>query len=127
MIGGTSPPLSTKSAGSKRKRDDRAEPLHHAVITMTSLSLAERESLKIKLEEMGGTVVRELTSGVTHVIASESTSEKYRVAGKLGVPIVLPDWVAALHAMFHQADRTLELNKVTAHCSNQVISPRKLR
>ena len=63
------------------------------VVTCTSVPRQERDRLSELIQLMGGTVVKDLTSSVTHLVAGEVGSKKYRVACNLNQPILLPEWV----------------------------------
>lgn len=64
-------------------------------ITCTSVPRQERDRLSELIQFMGGTVLKDLTSSVTHLVAGEVGSKKYRVACSLDqpMPIFLPEWV----------------------------------
>lgn len=63
------------------------------VVCCTNLVKQLRNELHEKVEAMGGTVSRDLTSSVTHLIAGEVGSKKYQVAASAGKQIYLPSWV----------------------------------
>ena len=62
-------------------------------ITCTSVAKQERDRISELIQLMGGTVLKDLTSSVTHLVAGEVGSKKYRVACSLNQPILLPEWV----------------------------------
>lgn len=62
-------------------------------ITCTSVARQERDRISELIQLMGGTVLKDLTSSVTHLVAGEVGSKKYRVACSLNQPILLPEWV----------------------------------
>lgn len=72
-------------------------------ITCTSVPRQERDRLSELIEFMGGTVLKDLTSSVTHLVAGEVGSKKYRVACSLDqpMPILLPEWVYTCWDMCH--------------------------
>ncbi|XP_055995895.1 DNA topoisomerase 2-binding protein 1-like [Ostrea edulis] len=63
------------------------------VICCTNLVKQRRNEIHDKVEAMGGTVSRDLTNNVTHLIAGEVGSKKYQVAATTGKHIYLPCWV----------------------------------
>ncbi|XP_078332044.1 DNA topoisomerase 2-binding protein 1-like isoform X2 [Crassostrea virginica] len=63
------------------------------VLCCTNLVKQKRNELHEKVEAMGGTVSRDLTNNVTHLIAGEVGSKKYQVAASTGKQIYLPCWV----------------------------------
>lgn len=64
-------------------------------ITCTSVPRQERDRLAELIQFMGGTVLKDLTSSVTHLVAGEVGSKKYKVACGVDqpMPIFLPEWV----------------------------------
>ncbi|XP_077526103.1 DNA topoisomerase 2-binding protein 1-A-like [Haemaphysalis longicornis] len=76
----------------------QAEPVyslafHNLVLTSSALASGERERLKTLVELMGGSLVAPLTSRVTHVVAGDVRSKKYRVAASKKLPVMQPSWV----------------------------------
>ena len=65
------------------------------VACCTNISLEERSKLKERIVSMGGMMVGDFTQSVTHLIAGEVGSKKYKVACDIGVPIVQQSWVLA--------------------------------
>nr|XP_033815184.1 protein ECT2 isoform X3 [Geotrypetes seraphini] len=45
------------------------------------------------VHHMGGTIKRDFSSKVTHLVANSSQGDKFRVAVSLGTPIMKPDWI----------------------------------
>ena len=70
-------------------------------ITCTSVPRQERDRLSEMIQLMGGTVLKDLTSSVTHLVAGEVGSKKYRVACSLNQPILLPEWVYTCWDLCH--------------------------
>lgn len=64
-----------------------------AVVTCTSVPRQERDQLYDLIKLMGGTVSKDFTNSVTHLVAGEVGSQKYRVACNVNKPILLPEWV----------------------------------
>lgn len=62
-------------------------------VTCTSVPRQERDRLSELIQLMGGIVMRDLTSSVTHVVAGEVGSKKYRVACSINKPILIPEWI----------------------------------
>lgn len=63
------------------------------VVTCTSVPRQERDQLYGLIKLMGGTVSKDFTNSVTHLVAGEVGSQKYRVACNVNKPILLPEWV----------------------------------
>ena len=59
----------------------------------TSVPKNERDELHELIRLMGGIVMRDFTDAVTHLVAGEVGSKKYRVACNLSKPVLLPSWV----------------------------------
>ena len=62
-------------------------------VCCTSVPKKDRNKLYELIQYMNGSFVRALTDTVTHVVAGEVGSEKYRVALRYGKPIMLPEWI----------------------------------
>lgn len=76
----------------------QAEPVyslafHNLVLTSSALASGERERLKALVELMGGSLVKQLTARVTHVVAGDVGSKKYHVAASKKLPVMQPSWV----------------------------------
>ncbi|XP_054605593.1 protein ECT2 isoform X5 [Nothobranchius furzeri] len=82
------------------------EPLHFSCrplycTTMLSLSLCftgfrNKEMMKTLVNlvhHMGGTIRKDFSSKVTHLIANSTNGEKYRVAACMGTPILSSSWI----------------------------------
>ena len=63
------------------------------VACCTNISIDERSKLKERIVAMGGIMVGDFTQSVTHLIAGEVGSKKYKVACDIGIPIVQQSWV----------------------------------
>ena len=63
------------------------------VITCTSVPKEERDQLYELIQLMGGVVSKDFTNSVTHLVAGEVGSKKYRVACNVNKAILLPEWV----------------------------------
>lgn len=62
-------------------------------ICTTGIQPPERDRLHDLIAWMGGKADAHLSPDVTHLIASDTTSEKYRTAVQLGLRIVNPKWI----------------------------------
>lgn len=62
-------------------------------VSCTSVPRQERDRLYDLIQLMGGVVMKDFTSSVTHLVAAEVGSKKYRVACSFNKPILLPQWV----------------------------------
>ncbi|PFX26384.1 DNA topoisomerase 2-binding protein 1-A [Stylophora pistillata] len=62
-------------------------------ISCTSVPRQERDRLYDLIHLMGGIVMKDFTSAVTHLVAGEVGSKKYKVACSFNKPILLPQWV----------------------------------
>ena len=62
-------------------------------VSCTSVPRQERDHLHELIQLMGGVYMKDFTSSVTHLVAGEVGSKKYRVACSFNKPILLPDWV----------------------------------
>ena len=88
-------------------------------ITCTSVPKDERKKLCELIEWMNGCFARDLTDVVTHIVAGEVGSEKYRFALRYGRPIMLPDWInrcwdECQTRLVHATDQ--EFNKYRTPC-----------
>ncbi|XP_039985191.1 protein ECT2 isoform X2 [Xiphias gladius] len=84
----------------------KGEPLHFSCrplysTTMLNLSLCftgfrnkeEMKNLVNLVHHMGGTIRKDFSTKVTHLIAYSTHGEKYRLAVCLGTPILTPSWI----------------------------------
>lgn len=69
--------------------------LYGTIITCSSIAKERREWIHEKVQWMGGTISKDLTECITHLVAGEVGSKKYHVAADVKKPILLPDWVEA--------------------------------
>ncbi|KAJ3121213.1 hypothetical protein HK100_012466, partial [Physocladia obscura] len=71
------------------------------VVTATGLPSDERTAVEEACELIGAVFSPSLTNSTTHLIATPSApiSEKYRVAARLGIPIVCVEWLWAIQAL----------------------------
>ncbi|CAG9762704.1 unnamed protein product [Ceutorhynchus assimilis] len=67
--------------------------LYGCEVTCTQLPKNLKESIKEKVQLMGGSYSGDLTNSVTHLICGSSNSEKYRLAVEKGVLLMLPTWI----------------------------------
>ena len=80
-----------------------AQPLRGAIISMTGLGDA-KSTLTKYASQMGAQVEGNLTEDVTHLIAEQPGSEKYRCALELGMHILHPDWITECRSLWLQGD-----------------------
>lgn len=64
------------------------------IVCCTNIGNEQRRELRDCIVAMGGDMIGDFTQSVTHLIAGEVGSKKYRVACDIGRPIVQPSWVA---------------------------------
>lgn len=62
-------------------------------VSCTSVPRQERDRLYELIQLMGGIVMKDFTSSVTHLVAGEVGSKKYKVACSFNKTILLPEWV----------------------------------
>ncbi|XP_061413501.1 DNA topoisomerase 2-binding protein 1 [Lethenteron reissneri] len=67
--------------------------LADAVLSCTNIDKDVREEMHRLIGLMGGRVLRDFTSAVTHLVAGEVGSKKYLVAASLKKPIMLVSWI----------------------------------
>ncbi|ORY43534.1 BRCT domain-containing protein [Neocallimastix californiae] len=63
------------------------------VICCSSQNKNEKEEIYESIIKLGGSYSRDLKKSVTHLIASSSESEKYKVAIEKEIPILTSDWM----------------------------------
>ncbi|KAH6581999.1 hypothetical protein BASA61_008746 [Batrachochytrium salamandrivorans] len=68
------------------------------VVCVSGLSEPDRNLVERRVVELGGQFTGCFTTHVTHLISSSTSTEKYRVALDLGVPIISPPWVSCLES-----------------------------
>ncbi|XP_071788346.1 DNA topoisomerase 2-binding protein 1-like isoform X1 [Asterias amurensis] len=69
--------------------------MYGVTISCSSVEKSEREKIHKLVQWMGGTVSKNFTDKVTHLVAGEVGSKKYHVAASFKKPIMLPEWVVA--------------------------------
>ncbi|OWF40591.1 DNA topoisomerase 2-binding protein 1-like [Mizuhopecten yessoensis] len=67
--------------------------MRNVVACCTNLDKQTRDEVHEKIELMSGSVGKDFTEAVTHLIAGEVGSKKYQVAASLGKQIMSADWV----------------------------------
>uniref|UniRef100_A0A8C9TN60 Epithelial cell transforming 2 n=1 Tax=Scleropages formosus TaxID=113540 RepID=A0A8C9TN60_SCLFO len=95
------PPALLHCAGTQEPLPFSSRPLYST--TMMNLSLCftgfrdkeEVVHLVSLVHHMGGTIRKDFSSKVTHLIARSTHGEKYRLAVCMGTPILTPDWIRA--------------------------------
>ncbi|XP_022099813.1 DNA topoisomerase 2-binding protein 1-like isoform X2 [Acanthaster planci] len=65
----------------------------HVTVSCSSIEKTERDKIHRLVQWMGGTVSKNFTDTVSHLIAGEVGSKKYHVAASLNTPVMLPEWV----------------------------------
>ncbi|TSK53621.1 Protein ECT2 [Bagarius yarrelli] len=93
------PPVVLHCAGKQEPLPFSSRPLYST--TMLNLSLCftgfrkKEEVVKLVnlVHHMGGTIRKDFSTKVTHLIAHSTHGEKYRLAVCMGTPILTPDWI----------------------------------
>ncbi|XP_066503593.1 protein ECT2 isoform X2 [Hoplias malabaricus] len=93
------PPVVLHCAGKGEPLPFSSRPLYST--TMLNLSLCftgfRKKDEVVKLvnlvHHMGGTIRKDFSAKVTHLIAHSTHGEKYRLAVCMGTPILTPDWI----------------------------------
>lgn len=85
--------LQTKSSLPNTQNPVYSVAMQDAAVCCTSVPRQERDRLCELIQLMGGIVMKDFTSSVTHLVAGEVGSKKYRVACSFNKPILLPEWV----------------------------------
>ncbi|XP_076255601.1 mutagen-sensitive 101 isoform X2 [Rhynchophorus ferrugineus] len=67
--------------------------MYDCVVTCSHLSKIQKESIKNKVQLMGGFYTGDFLGNVTHLICDGSTSEKYLFAAEKGIKLMLPNWI----------------------------------
>ncbi|KAJ8418844.1 hypothetical protein AAFF_G00003430 [Aldrovandia affinis] len=101
------PPVVLHCAAREEPLPFSSRPLY--CTTMLSLSLCftgfrkkeEVVNLVNLVHHMGGTIRKDFSAKVTHLIAHSTHGEKYRLAVCMGTPILTPDWI---HAAWERRD-----------------------
>ncbi|OAJ38315.1 hypothetical protein BDEG_22262 [Batrachochytrium dendrobatidis JEL423] len=68
------------------------------VVCVSGLSEPDRNIVEQRVIELGGKFTGSFTTHVTHLISSSTSTDKYKVALELGVPIISPQWVSCLES-----------------------------
>eukprot|EP01113_Clastostelium_recurvatum_P026848 TRINITY_DN3225_c0_g2_i2.p1 TRINITY_DN3225_c0_g2~~TRINITY_DN3225_c0_g2_i2.p1 ORF type:complete len:1792 (+),score=426.29 TRINITY_DN3225_c0_g2_i2:1635-7010(+) len=96
------------------------------VVCCTGIDTPEREQIHFEVHAMGGDYSRDFHANITHVVATESGSDKYKAALKMNYPAVCPNWI---HHSFNNG-RLMDINaggyKVNL-LAGKVISPSNMR
>uniref|UniRef100_A0A3Q2CVT4 Epithelial cell transforming 2 n=1 Tax=Cyprinodon variegatus TaxID=28743 RepID=A0A3Q2CVT4_CYPVA len=81
----------------------KEEPLHFScrpiyctamlTLTLCFTGFRNKEKLVNLVHHMGGTIRKDFSTKVTHLVACSTNGEKYRLAVCLGTPIVCPSWI----------------------------------
>ncbi|WFD48987.1 protein kinase activating protein dpb11 [Malassezia furfur] len=96
------------TAGAHAPADFAASrPLHGTVLSFTGIMDDKRELIDIA-EALGATVHRNLTSDVTHLVARQPGSEKYRCAVRCGMHVVRPEWLHAVREAWLAGDDVVD-------------------
>uniref|UniRef100_A0A3P8UU34 Epithelial cell transforming 2 n=1 Tax=Cynoglossus semilaevis TaxID=244447 RepID=A0A3P8UU34_CYNSE len=93
------PPVVLRCAAKEEPLQFSCRPLYST--TMMNLSLCftgfrnkeEMKNLVNLVHHMGGTIRKDFSTKVTHLIAYSTHGEKYRLAVCLGTPILTPSWI----------------------------------
>nr|XP_043900601.1 protein ECT2 isoform X2 [Solea senegalensis] len=93
------PPVVLRCAAKDEPLPFSCRPLYST--TMMNLSLCftgfrnkeEMKNLVNLVHHMGGTIRKDFSTKVTHLIAYSTNGEKYRLAVCLGTPILTPSWI----------------------------------
>ncbi|XP_022525285.2 protein ECT2 isoform X1 [Astyanax mexicanus] len=93
------PPVILHCAGKGEPLPFSSRPLYST--TMLNMSLCftgfrkkeEVVNLVSLVHHMGGTIRKDFSAKVTHLIAHSTHGEKYRLAVCMGTPILTPDWI----------------------------------
>ncbi|XP_034737349.1 protein ECT2 isoform X2 [Etheostoma cragini] len=93
------PPVVLHCAATEEPLQFSCRPLYST--TMLNLSLCftgfrnkdEMKNLVNLVHHMGGTIRKDFSTKVTHLIANSTHGEKYRLAVCMGTPILTPSWI----------------------------------
>ncbi|XP_040897147.1 protein ECT2 isoform X2 [Toxotes jaculatrix] len=93
------PPVVLRCAAKEEPLQFSCRPLYST--TMLNLSLCftgfrnkeEMKNLVNLVHHMGGTIRKDFSTKVTHLIAYSTHGEKYKLAVSLGTPILTPSWI----------------------------------
>lgn len=96
------------TAGAHAPADFAASrPLRGTVLSFTGILDDKRELIDIA-EALGAAVHRNLTSDVTHLVARQPGSEKYRCAVRCGMHVVRPEWLHAVREAWLAGDDVVD-------------------
>ncbi|XP_074641236.1 DNA topoisomerase 2-binding protein 1-like isoform X2 [Tubulanus polymorphus] len=70
--------------------------MNNLTICCTGVPTEQRNKCFKLVKYMGGKVDKQFNDNVTHLVAADTGSQKYLVAGQMGVPIMLPEWIDAV-------------------------------
>lgn len=65
-------------------------------VTSTHLSKTDKETIRTRVQLMGGMYIGNFTDLVTHLVCDGTKSEKYMLAAEKGVKLMLPSWIDEL-------------------------------
>ena len=85
------------------------------VACCTNISIEQRSKLNDLIVAMGGIMIGDFTQSVTHLIAGEVGSKKYKVACGIGIPIMQQSWVSdcwsqSRYKVIAALDKTVQKN-----------------
>uniref|UniRef100_A0A8D0AHF4 Epithelial cell transforming 2 n=1 Tax=Sander lucioperca TaxID=283035 RepID=A0A8D0AHF4_SANLU len=106
------PPVVLHCAAKEEPLQFSCRPLYST--TMLNLSLCftgfrnkdEMKNLVNLVHHMGGTIRKDFSTKVTHLIAYSTHGEKYRLAVCMGTPILTPSWI---HRSWERRDDVVDL------------------
>lgn len=92
------PPVIYHCAKENKEVPCHSRPLYNTamegvILCFTGLDKQEARPLAEIVHHMGGSIRRDVSAKVTHLIADCTDGPKYRLASSLGTPIVKPDWI----------------------------------
>ncbi|XP_054916445.1 protein ECT2 isoform X4 [Poeciliopsis prolifica] len=109
------PPVVLRCAAQEEPLHFSCRPLYCTAMLNLSLCLTgfrnkeEMKSLVNLVHHMGGTIRKDFSAKVTHLVAYSTHGEKYRLAVCMGTPILSPSWIQKAwekrdHIHFHAND-----------------------
>ncbi|XP_043985756.1 protein ECT2 isoform X3 [Gambusia affinis] len=109
------PPVVLRCAAKEEPLHFSCRPLYCTAMLNLSLCLTgfrnkeEMKSLVNLVHHMGGTIRKDFSAKVTHLVAYSTHGEKYRLAVCMGTPIFSPSWIQKAwekrdHVHFHAND-----------------------
>ncbi|XPS70216.1 protein kinase activating protein dpb11 [Ascochyta lentis] len=86
-------------------------PLAGAILCCTALPHEQRAQLSAIGAQMGATIKLDLTSDVTHLVAGNTDSAKYRYVAKLreDVKVLSPSWLEALRDVWMEGEDDMDV------------------